>query len=95
MAINEVTREEALRDKAIRRLKKKRDFHTHLLVYVLVNAFLVAIWMVSGVHGYFWPIFPIVGWGIGVVLNGWDVYHNDEFDEEQIRREVERLQARK
>jgi len=93
MAI-EVTREEALRDKAIRRLKKKRDFHTHVLVYVLVNAFLVAIWMVSG-HGYFWPIFPIVGWGIGLVMNGWDVYLNDDFDEEQIRREVERLQARK
>ena len=93
MAI-EVTREEALRDKAIRRLKKKRDFHTHVLVYVLVNAFLVAIWMVSG-QGYFWPIFPIVGWGIGLVMNGWDVYLNDDFDEEQIRREVERLQARK
>ena len=46
-------------------------------------------------HGYFWPIFPIVGWGIGVVMNGWDVYLNDDFDEEQIRREVERLQARK
>ena len=46
MAI-EVTREEALRDKAIRRLKKKRDFHTHVLVYVLVNAFLVAIWMAT------------------------------------------------
>jgi hypothetical protein len=26
-------------------------------------------------------------------LNAWDVYRNDEFDEEQIRREIERLQA--
>jgi hypothetical protein len=43
--------------------------------------------------GFFWPVFPIVGWGIGVVLNAWDVYRNDEFDEEQIRREIERLQA--
>jgi hypothetical protein len=44
-------------------------------------------------HGFFWPVFPIVGWGIGVVMNAWDVYRNDEFDEEQIRREIERLQA--
>lgn len=43
--------------------------------------------------GFFWSVFPIVGWGIGVVLNAWDVYRNDEFDEEQIRREIERLRA--
>ncbi len=47
------------------------------------------------VHGFFWPVFPIVGWGIGVVMNAWDVYRNDEFDEQQIRREMKRLQGRR
>ena len=60
---------------------------------VLVNAFFVVIWAMTNPDGFFWPVFPIVGWGIGVVLNAWDVYRNDEFDEEQIRREIERLQA--
>ncbi|HXY71016.1 MAG TPA: 2TM domain-containing protein [Actinomycetota bacterium] len=85
--------DEALREQAIRRLKKKRDFQGHLLVYVLVNAFIVAIWAVTG-SGFFWPIFPIIGWGIGVVLNAWDVYRADEPDEDRIRREMEMLRRR-
>ena len=85
--------DEALREQAIRRLKKKRDFQGHLLVYVLVNAFIVAIWAVTG-SGFFWPIFPIIGWGIGVVLNAWDVYRADELDEDRIRREMEMLRRR-
>jgi hypothetical protein len=93
MAINESTRNEVLRDRAIKRLKKRRDFSAHVLVYVLVNAFVVAIWALTDPDGFFWPIFPMAGWGIGVVMNAWDVFLNDEFDEEQIRREMERLQG--
>ena len=92
MAIDEATRDDALRERAIKRLKKRRDFAGHVLIYVLVNAFLVVIWALTNVHGFFWPVFPIVGWGIGVVMNAWDVFHNEEFDEQRIRREVERLQ---
>jgi class 3 adenylate cyclase len=46
-----------------------RVFKTHLTVYVLVNVFLVAIWAASG-GGSFWPIWPILGWGIGVGAHG-------------------------
>jgi hypothetical protein len=84
--------ETALRERAIKRLKKRRDFQGHLLVYALVNAFLVLIWALTNSDGFFWPVFPIVGWGIGVVLNAWDVYRNDEFADEDIRREMEHLQ---
>jgi 2TM domain-containing protein len=92
MELQEDTGDEVLRERAIRRLKKRRDFMGHLLVYVLVNSFIVLIWAMTGADGFFWPIFPIVGWGIGVVMNGWDVYRNDGFDETQIRREMDRLQ---
>jgi hypothetical protein len=90
--IDEATRDEVLRERAVKRLKKQRDFRGHLLVYVLVNAFLVTIWAVTNVHGFFWPVFPMVGWGIGVVMNAWDAYGRDDFDEAQIRREMKRLQ---
>ena len=53
----------------------------------LVNAFLVLIWALTNSDGFFWPVFPIVGWGIGVVLNAWDVYRNDEFADDDIRRD--------
>jgi hypothetical protein len=92
MELEETTQDEVLREGAIKRLKKRRDFAGHLLVYTLVNTFIVLIWFISGSNEFFWPVFPIVGWGIGVWMNAWDVYRNDEFDETQIRREMDRLQ---
>lgn len=37
----------------------------HVTIYALVNLMLIAIWAASG-GGYFWPIWPLLGWGIGV-----------------------------
>ena len=84
------TREQTARDRAVTQLKKRRDFYGHLLVYVLVNTFLVVIWAVTDAHGFFWPVFPIVGWGIGVVMNAWDVFWRPPITEHDIRREIER-----
>jgi 2TM domain len=61
MELEETTRAMVLRERAIKRLKKRRDFAGHLLVYVLVNTFIVLIWFMSGSNGFFWPVFPIVG----------------------------------
>lgn len=80
------------RERAIKRLRKRRDFYGHLFVYTLVNGFLVAIWALVDLHGFFWPIFPILGWGVAVVLNAWDVYRTDAFSEDQIQREIAHLQ---
>ena len=84
------TREQMPRDRAMQQLKKRRDFRGHLLIYVLVNAFLVAIWAITNRHGFFWPVFPIVGWGIGVVMNAWDVYWRRDITEADIQHEIER-----
>jgi hypothetical protein len=59
------------------------------LTYVLVNAVLVVIWAMTGAE-YFWPVFPILGWGIGVFFGGWAVYARQP-PGERIRREMERL----
>ena len=90
-----VDRSTELRERAIQRLKKKRDLRSHLLVYVLVNTFLVVIWaFTSGPDGFFWPVFVIGGWGIGVVANVYDVYFADDFGEEDIEREMHHLSRR-
>jgi len=44
-------REQVLRARAVKQLKKQSDFRGHLLVYVLVNTFLVVIWLVTDQHG--------------------------------------------
>jgi hypothetical protein len=55
-----------------------------------VNTFLVAIWWFTGV-GFFWPVLPIFAWGIAVVADAWEVYGREEFTEEQVQREMNRL----
>src|SRR3954471_23339418 len=51
------------------RPRRRSAFETsvriHLTTYLLVNLLLIAIWAAAG-GGYFWPIWPILGWGIGV-----------------------------
>jgi hypothetical protein len=58
-------------------------------IYLIVNALLVVIWAATGA-GYFWPIWPIAGWGIGVAFNAWAVYFERPITEDEIRREMER-----
>jgi 2TM domain-containing protein len=81
-----------LRERAVKRLRKRRDLGTHALVFVLVNAFLVGIWLMTGDGGFFWPIFPMAGWGIGLAMNAWDVWRGDEFAPAAIERQMRRLQ---
>jgi hypothetical protein len=42
-------------------------FVIHARTYVVVNAFLIAIWAMAG-GGYFWPAWVILSWGLAVVL---------------------------
>jgi 2TM domain len=79
-----------LRGRAIRRLKQKRDFGAHLFIYLVVNAFVIGIWAVTG-SGFFWPVFLLSFWGIGLVLNAWDVYWRKPVSEDQIRQEMQRM----
>lgn len=88
--MTETSTEPTVRDEVRKRLKKRRDLRGHVLVYLLVNAALVVIWMITDSGGFFWPIFPIVFWGIGVVMNGWDVYVSSDITEEDVDREIAR-----
>jgi hypothetical protein len=36
-------------------------------VYAAVSLLLVAIWALTGM-GYFWPVWPILGWGVSFVM---------------------------
>ena len=94
MADNDTTTPALLRERALTRLKKRRDFRTHLLVYLLVNGFTVLIWALTNSGGFFWPVLPIVGWGIGVIMNAWDVFGSNGYDEHKIQREMEHLRPR-
>ena len=84
------THDNQLRAEALERLRKRSEFWTHLALYLMINAFIVAIWYFAGGGGFFWPMFPLFGWGIGLVFHGWDTFRRPP-SEERIRREIQRL----
>lgn len=66
--------DQELRELAMKRVKERRDFQGHLVVYLVVNVFLWGLWaLTSGLGSYPWPVWVTLGWGIGVALNWWGV----------------------
>ena len=41
------TQDPDLRDRAVTSLRKKREFLSHLVLYLIVNAFFVGIWTIE------------------------------------------------
>lgn len=58
----------AYRD-AKRHVERKLGFYAHLSVYVIVNTGLIALNLSSG-SGKPWALFPLAGWGIGLLFHG-------------------------
>lgn len=46
-----------------------RRVGSQLQTYLVVMALLVTIWALTGA-GYFWPVWPALGWGIGLMGPG-------------------------
>ena len=61
--------------------KKRAGFKRHLYTYIIMNAFFWALWLVTGWrHDHSgssipWPVWPMLGWGIGLAFNYFDAYH--------------------
>jgi hypothetical protein len=76
-------------EQARKRVEAKRNFTSHAVSYVVINAFLVGIWFVTGA-GYFWPAWIIGGWGIGLVMHGWDAYLRRPVTDADVEAELRR-----
>ncbi len=79
------------REAARRRVQAKRDFGSHLVAYVVINALLVGIWAITG-GGYFWPAWVMGCWGAGLILHAWDVYWRRPVTEADVTEELRRQQ---
>ena len=58
-------------------LGRRRQVAVHLLVYALVNAVLVAAWLIGGlVSGdwFPWPLLSLAGWGLVLQAHWWWAY---------------------
>jgi 2TM domain len=89
--------EDELRRQAEARVERVDAFRIHLVVYLLVNALLWAIWAYSGAAANpAWPIFVTLGWGIGIAAHGWSVYgRSGNGREARVQAEMDRLRQRR
>ena len=65
-----------LRQQARQRARAKMGFYQHLLVYVVVNGFLLALNLLTG-PGSLWFYWPLLGWGIGLAAHALGVFASD------------------
>lgn len=49
----------------VRRVKARRELRGHAISFAVVNLLLIGVWAATGAD-YFWPIWPLLGWGVGV-----------------------------
>jgi hypothetical protein len=69
LPVDEIRRRDPSRQ-AARRRAAQRGLQVHLISYVAMSLLMIGIWLAVAVatgSWYFWPIWPILGVGIGVM----------------------------
>jgi len=86
--------DQAAYNAARKRVRQLRGFYVHLTVYVLVNAILLVINLLTS-PGVLWFYWPLLGWGIGIVAHAASVFGTGRFlgkewEERKIRELMEK-----
>ncbi len=77
---------------AQKRVKRKMGWYTHAFVYVVVN---LGLALMSAFSGRNWAIYPLLGWGLGLMIHGLVVFVSapaDRLRDHMVQKERERLQ---
>ena len=72
--------------------KAKVEFRIHLYTYIAVIVFLAIINLITSPE-YFWFIWPMLGWGIGIVVRAFVVYFSGDaqsLKERMIEKEMKK-----
>jgi hypothetical protein len=87
--------EKEIYEEARKRVEEKNGFRTHFIIYLCVNALLVVIWAFTD-RGFPWFVFPLGGWGIGVLIHFLNVHvFSREADTSAIEKEAARIRKRR
>jgi hypothetical protein len=65
--------EQARYQEAKRRVEEMKGFYLHFVSYLFVNAALVVINLLTSPE-YLWFIWPLIGWGIGLIVHAFTVF---------------------
>jgi len=89
----EIIDENNYKDPHLWRIAKKRaSFKEGLYSYLIINAFLWALWYFTSDgdwYGIPWPVWSTLGWGIGVAFQYFEAYYGNK--NELAEKEYEKL----
>src|SRR5262245_3742296 len=80
------------RTRAKKLVDAKIGFTIHLVVYLVVNAVLVVVNLLTSTS-YLWFIWPLLGWGLGLLMHATLIvflFKGSAFRQRMIEREMER-----
>ncbi|MBJ8054943.1 histidine kinase [Bacillus mycoides] len=79
--------------RAKKRMENLKAFYIHLTVYILVNLMLFFI-NISSDSSKLWFLYPLGGWGIGIVIHGLTTFpfgiFGKEWEERKIKEYMEK-----
>ena len=65
-------------------LQRWRDFQALVCAYVVFNFVFVIIWALTG-QGFFWPVYPLVGWAVGLSFQHFSAVLRGQITDEDVR----------
>ena len=75
------------------RVEKIKAFYSHLIIYLIFVGVFVFLNYRSG--GFFWAMFPVAGWGLGVLAHAagtfdWIPFFGKQWEENKIKEIMEK-----
>ena len=80
---------------AKKKVEARMSFYTHLVVYLVVIT-LLTILNLTVAGNYFWAMWPMIGWGSGVIIHGLFTFVFDSkssLKERLIEKEIQKGNA--
>jgi len=85
--------DQARYEQAKKRVQEIKSFYAHLAVYVIVNAFLLVINLLTSPHAL-WFFWPLLGWGIGIAIHAAIVLSGGAWGKDWEARKLKQLMER-
>ena len=78
--------------------QRRTSFKSHFRTYLIIIGFLWLLWFFTGQRSWNygntpWPIWPTLGWGIGLLFHYFNAYHGSKGN--GVEREYEKLKSNK